>query len=436
MTQEIEEPNFNVKQQAVHDAILEGKSVAVIAGGGTGKSYILKHTLPKLTGVAVVAPTGAAAVEVGMGATTIHKLFGFKPTIQEPQKRNNKIPAKIEEVLKRIKVLVVDEVGAVRLDLFEAMDYRLRKIHNNDAPFGGVQVILTGDTLQTSPVLTSKEALMYQKYFDSVWFFKSDSFKHFKMFPLIANERNLNERQQRILKSVRTKDKWTQHALKALWEEGMTYDPDAGKVVLCQFNKDADKINEQAYELLEGEERVYFAKEFGKPQDLKQVKVASNLKLKVGLKVMIVANCQYGLYVNGDLGTVVDLYEDEVRVRLERTGDDVIVEKFNYEVTELKPHGEGLSRTVVAAREQLPLKYGYAFSIHKMQGRTLDSAVIDMGSLPEKYTMNSTFYVAISRVRDTKNLSFVRQPRMSDIKIDKDAVEFYENLYGETEETE
>ena len=130
------------EQQMPADAILRGESIALIAEAGRGKTHVLKSVLPKLKGVMVVAPTGAAAVNIGMGATTIHKAFGLKPTIQDPNKFGNKIPPKVNNVLKRVKVLVVEEVGATRRDLFEAMDYKLRQAKEWDLPFGGVHLIL------------------------------------------------------------------------------------------------------------------------------------------------------------------------------------------------------------------------------------------------------------------------------------------------------
>ena len=108
------------EQQVVADAIIGGKSIALLAPAGVGKSFILKKTLPKLKDVAIVAPTGVAAVNIGMGATTIHRLFGFSTNILQETKFNgsNGLSASSgrNKILSKIKTLVIDEIGMVRVE--------------------------------------------------------------------------------------------------------------------------------------------------------------------------------------------------------------------------------------------------------------------------------------------------------------------------------
>lgn len=416
------------EQQYIADAILRGESVAILCEAGYGKTYTLKSVLPKLKGVMVVAPTGAAAVNIGLGATTVHRAFGLKPTIQDPSKFSNKLTQKVANVLKRVKVLVIEEVGGVRRDLFEAMDFKLRQAKECDLPFGGCQVILLGDVGQTSPPVNNTELHHYRRFYNSVWFFTSPSFKGFKVYTLNKNERNTDERQNRIMKSVRNKDKHCELALKRLWEESTPYTPNSDKMVMCQFNKDADAINGAAYHKNKNTPHVYRAVDKGKVDNLKAVPVPAQLSLKEGLKVMLISNDEGGVYVNGDTGVIVACQEDCVIVHLDRLDTDVMVTPFTYEVVEYKARGMGLSVSVLASRQQLPIKLGYASTIHKLQGKTLDSAVIDMGTLPEHFTMPATFYVAITRVRDLRNLSFVRPPKMSDVVVDEEALKFYQSI--------
>lgn len=420
--------NFNEDQQIIADKILAGQSVNVQAPAGSGKSYILKNTLNKLKGVAVVCPTGAAAVQLGMGATTIHKLFGFKPTIQTPNQWFNKVPEKYAKVLKRIKVLVVDEYGAVRRDLLEAMDHRLRMVHGVDKPWGGVQVILTGDLSQSAPILTNKEAPHYHMFYSSKWCFTSDSIKHIPTYTLKKIERNSDARQQKIMNSVRNKDKWAELAIQRIIEMSEPYRVEDGKTVLCQYNADADKINNLRASEVSGKVCTYIADETGKPSDLKDIPVPEVVELKVGYKVMLVANDLGGAYVNGDTGVVIGCQEDCVVVTLDRTGSEVLVTPFEWDVIRYKARGTGLSKTVVATRSQLPIKLGWAVSIHKSQGMTLPSAAIHMGNNSWQTAMEGVFYVAISRVTDLRKLSFLRMPRLSDIQIDQEVVKYIKGL--------
>lgn len=421
---------FNDEQQKVADAILQGKSVAVLAEAGRGKTYVLKNVLPKLKNVMIVAPTGSAAVNIGLGATTIHRAFGLNPTIQDPTRFSTKPKPTITNVLKRVKVLVVEEVGACRRDLFEAMDHKLRQAKDVDEPFGGCQVILLGDVLQTVPILSKNEKSFYDRLFDSVWFFTSKSFQNFETFTLLKNERNSDERQNRIMQSVRVKDSNCELALDRLWEESTPYTPDENNIVLCQFNKDADTVNSVAYERNPNPEHCYFSVDTGNSADLNSVPVPAKLYLKKGLKVMLISNDEDGNYINGDLGKITSCEDGFVLVELDRTGKTVVVPPFRYDILTYKVKGKGITTKVLASRRQLPIKLGYACSLHKAQGRTLDSAVIDMGNLPEHFTMPSVFYVGITRVRDTTKLSFVRKPKLSDVKVDKTAIEFYKSIGG------
>lgn len=417
---------LNDEQKEVQNRILSGESVAIIAEAGTGKSEILKRTLPKLKGVMVVAPTGAAALQVGMGASTIHRAFGLKPVIQDPSRFGNKVQKPIANALKKVKVLVVDEIGSVRVDLLAAMDARLKMVKENNLPFGGVQCIFVGDVMQTPSVLTAQDAPHYRRLWgNDTWFFTSPLMVDIPTYTLSKVERNTDARQQRILQSIRNKDRHCELALQRLWEESIPYNKNDGNIVLCQFNKDADRVNEQAFNSNTNQVFEYKSLDDGDVRALKGLNVPEILKLKVGIKVMLTMNDPSGDFVNGDTGVVVSCEDSCIRVRLDRNGAEVVVGFYTYEVLKYKARGMGLSTSVVAERNQLPVRLGYAISIHKSQGATFDSVAIDMGNLPERYTMPATFYVAISRVRDLKKLSFVRVPKLSDVVVDCTALSYY-----------
>lgn len=417
---------LNEDQTKVANYILSGGSCAIIAEAGSGKGYTLETVLPSMEGVAICAFTGAGALNIGMGATTIHRLFGFKPEIQTPIKRNNKVPKATESVLSSIKVLVIDEVGQVRRDLLEAMDYRLRKVNNNNLPWGGVQVIMAGDFQQLKPIKAGSEAKFYDKFYPSVWAFTSDSYKCIPVFTLSKIERNADARQQRILRSIRNKDHNSGRALAKLLEDSEPYNQDDKKIVLCQFNADADKINELEYKLNKSKPVAYKSISTGKPKDLKEIPVPDIINLKVGLKVMLVVNDPEGQYVNGDQGEVLQCERDCVMVKLNRTGGTVIVVPNEFTTTSYAVRGEGLTQKVVATRLQLPIKLAYALSIFKLQGCTLQAACIHLGN--KGFSMDNTFYVGISRVTDLQRLSFIRTPTESDIRTDREAQEYMRGL--------
>lgn len=420
--------NLNEEQQVIADHILSGGSCAVLAPGGRGKTYLLEQTLPKLKGVAVCCPTGAAAVNIGMGAMTAHKLFGIKPVIQTPDKFKNKVPDKYAKVLKRIKVLVIDEVGALKRDVFEAMDHKLRQVKGNDKPFGGVQLICTGDMTQTAPVLNGRESSFFFRYYSSKWVFTSKSFADLKVFTLNGNQRNKDERHNKIMDSIRKKDKYCALALQRLLEMATPYDPNSRSMVACQFNKDADKINEYKYSTVQAKEHTYYSVDVGTDKNLKDIPVGKVLKLKDGLRIMIIANDPSGQYVNGDMATIEQCEDDCVVARLDRNQELVVIIPNRWEVIEYKVRGQGLSQKVIASRENLPIRLGYASSIEKLQGQTLDSVVLNMGDLPEYFTRPGTFYVGISRVKDLSNISYVYQPTLDHVKVDPEVLKYLEEM--------
>lgn len=416
---------YTEEQQKAADSIQAGKSVAIFGRGGSGKTYLLRKELPKLKNVAVVAPTGSAAVNIGFGATTVHRLFGLKPEIQNPHKRNNKLRPTVAKVLKRIDVLVVEEVGMVRMDIFEAMDYSMRKAKNSDQPFGGIQVILLGDVRQFTPIVSQYEMSAYNRLYHSEWFFNSESFAHFDKHLFVTNNRNKNAQQDKIMMSIVNDDKWAGLAIQRLIELAKPYNPDSGDIHLCAYNADADRINNQKLAQNRNKSHTYIAIDKGEKRHQKDFPVPAVVELKVDLRVMIVANEPSGAYVNGDTGVVVQCEKDCVMVKLDRTDGVVLVTAAEWDVNKYEADDKGLKVKSISKRTQMPIKIGYAMSIHKMQGQTLESATINLGAVTRA---KNGLYVAISRVKDLKNLSFTRPPRVNDIIVDRESLRFMAEL--------
>jgi ATP-dependent DNA helicase PIF1 len=138
--------------------ITSGSSLFLTGKAGTGKSTFLKYLRATTTKeMAVVAPTGLAAVNVE--GQTVHSLFSFPPRLIDPAKvqigRNG-------NVLKRLDLLIVDEVSMVRVDLLDGIDRCMRLCKRClDLPFGGVQVVLIGDVFQLPPIVREQELKKY-----------------------------------------------------------------------------------------------------------------------------------------------------------------------------------------------------------------------------------------------------------------------------------
>src|SRR5215831_7270240 len=158
-------------------ALIEsGVSPLLITGGaGTGKSallqYFRKNTKKR---VAVVAPTGMAAVNVR--GVTIHSFFKFPPTLI--QQTSIKTRRDRTEMFRSLDTLIVDEVSMVRADLMDGIDWSLRLHTGKAAPFGGVQIVLFGDLAQLPPVVKEDKLKTYfESHYQSQFFFSADALK-------------------------------------------------------------------------------------------------------------------------------------------------------------------------------------------------------------------------------------------------------------------
>ena len=132
--------------------------------GGTGKSYLIKalqgylwvqkNLFDESTDIALTAPTGLAAANVG--GQTLHSLFSL------PVEHGEKLPKytalkknsmqQTRTVLKDLALLVIDEISMVSAEMMMSINLRLQEIFGADELFGGKTVIVFGDLLQLPPV--------------------------------------------------------------------------------------------------------------------------------------------------------------------------------------------------------------------------------------------------------------------------------------------
>ena len=145
-------------------------------------------------------------------------------------------------------------------------------------------------------------------------------------------------------------------------------------------------------------------------------KLDSNLYLKIGAQVMLTTNIdvESGL-VNGSRGVVLT-YDSGILTVKFLNGMEIGFSRHTYTVEE--------DGKVMYKIEQYPFILAYALSIHKVQGCTLDYAIIDIGHSVFEENMS---YVALSRVRNLQGL-FLLNFQPYKIMPAKEALEFYESL--------
>jgi ATP-dependent exoDNAse (exonuclease V) alpha subunit len=426
---------FNEKQKLAYDYIKAGKNVHLGGLGGCGKSFVLNVLRKEMGGNAVfLAPTGIAALNIE--GATIHSTFALPMGVCNEYARN-KVGKKTKELFEDsiVRTIVIDEISMVRADVFAAIDNILRLIKRKNVPFGGIQIVVVGDFGQLSPVVKSYggEAEAFNEEFSSPYCFTTDSWSaanmtHIELTEIIRQSdatmiqhlQNIHSRVDGFRDSINYFN--DNCLLNIKMKSGI--DPDdieEGSTFLTTTNRDAQAINEQAYESLEGDERTYKGKLFG---GFRERPAPDYLKLKIGTKVMITGNDS--TYKNGEIGYVSEMGNDFIEVMI---SEDVVhrVLPYRWAEYEYKRNAEGsLYMDEKASYIQFPIKHGYAITIHKSQGCTLEKAVIN---IPNAFAHGQT-YVALSRVKTLEGITLTTKLAPTDIIFDQDVRDFYAGKFN------
>ncbi len=403
------------------------RNLFVTGRAGTGKSTLLhlfKKTTKKKT--VILAPTGIAALNVQ--GQTIHSFFGFPPRIvphDELQKRKN------HKLYKAMEVLIIDEISMVRADMMDAIDIFLRNNRENRAPFGGVQVLLFGDLFQLPPVVASgEERAFLESQYASIYFFDARVMQSFD-YELVELRKVYRQDERhfiRLLDAIRL-NRMDEDDLADLNE---VYQPQFESedfyITLSPRNHLVDKLNQVALANLEGVSRQFTATVFGQfnpsqyPTDLM-------IQLKVGAQVMMIKNDPEKKYVNGTLGKVLEIGEEQIKVAVDFIGSTNIIDvaRSSWEVVQYKFDEENpgnLKTEIVGSFAQFPIKLAWAITIHKSQGKTFDKVIIDMGQGAFEHGQS---YVALSRCRTLRGIVLKQRIRFQDIIVDEKIVSYYLN---------
>ena len=406
---------------AVH-FVRAGRGNLFITGrAGCGKSTLLK-ALPGLVAepMVIVAPTGLAAVNVG--GQTIHSFFGLPPRLIRGddirRSRNGNL-------MRKLKLLVIDEVSMVRSDLMWAIDQSLRVNRGRPRePFGGLRLVMFGDLSQLPPVVQEQEVGDHlDDNHGGPFFFSVPALREGAGTRLVELTRVFRQRDPVLLDVLnRVRDGAATEAdlarlngrvspIRTL-REGDPY------VILTPTNAAANRINAAFLEALPGEATAFEAEisgDYGQGAQPTEPK----LLLKRGAKVILLRNDADRRWVNGTIARIARI--EEKRVFVEIDGDTHEVEpvsweqrRYAYDAAEAK-----IVETVAGTFKQLPLRLAWALTIHKSQGLTLDKVYIDLG---RGTFAHGQAYVALSRCRTLEGLSLARALKPSDIIFDRAAL--------------
>jgi len=389
---------------------------------GTGKSTLLREFInlcPRQ--VDVTAPTGVAALNVG--GMTIHRFCGmmlgpqFNQTNEEyfaqlESDGRHSIRAGFNRV-RRCETLVIDEISMLPGRQLDFVEFLFRRLRCDERPFGGVQVIATGDFLQLPPVRKSETELYDWAFVSRAW-----QCAEFKTVVLETVRRQDEPQFVSALSRFRMGRVYGDDA--RLLQSRVKNFPPANLTRLFTHNVQVDKWNEFQLSELAGDAVVCEAQQTG--PDLQREFLCKNLltpatlRLKPGALVMFTVNKnergqRAPVFVNGQTGIVTRIEGGVVFVRV--PNDEIIaVEPFTWRYSQNDPDS--------ATFTQFPLRLAYAMTIHKSQGLTLDAAYLDIRAAREP----GQAYVAVSRVRSLAGLHF--KEWFKGVHVSEAAIRFYE----------
>lgn len=402
-----------------------GSNLFLTGKAGTGKTTFLRqlraHSPKRMV---VVAPTGVAAINAG--GVTIHSFFQipfgpYLPGKKDLAKEVGKMRREKLNIIRTLDLLVIDEVSMVRADLLDCIDDVLRRVRRSPLPFGGVQLLMIGDTQQLTPVVKDDEWQMLGEVYDTPYFFSSRALlkTRFSCVELKQIFRQDDEVFIDLLNRIR-ENRVDAGMLADLNKRCMPHfnpsDKD-GYIRLTTHNSSAQKINETKLSALKTKSYQFDADvtgifpEYAYPTD-------AHLVLKENAQVMFIKNDSSSekRYYNGKIGVVKRIDDHEIVVEDRSTGDTVTVNREVWENIryEINKETKEIVEVVDGTFEQYPLKTAWAITIHKSQGLTFERAIIDAGSS----FSHGQVYVALSRCKRLDGLVLSSPITMASIRHD------------------
>jgi ATP-dependent DNA helicase PIF1 len=420
-------------QQKAFDYMVAGKNIFLTGQAGTGKSHII-HMFKTLYGtqknIAITSTTGVSAIVIG--GTTLHSYLGIGLGTGSVDDLVSKITKNVKARQRwlSLDILVIDEVSMLSAELFDKLEQVARIVRRKnlprmlaeqlpEQPFGGIQLVLSGDFLQL-PVVGDENRFCFES---DAW---GKCVEH--TVELTENMRQADSEFQQILSDLRY-GKLTKKAKKLLESRiGAELKNDLGikPTRIYTTNAAVDEMNEKELDKLSEDNdfyqydmEVYFY-DFVKDRDQALEKYRKNslaperLQLCKGAQVMLLHNLDVpGGLANGSRGVVVDFVEGIPIVRF-LNGVECPIDFYSWEVE------EGKKKTVRLT--QMPLKLAWSVTCHRSQGCTLDYAEVDLSNI----FAYGQAYVALSRVKSADGLSII-EINFDGIRAHPSALDFYKH---------
>jgi len=421
------------------------KLVYLTGKAGTGKTTFLKYikdTTNKNT--VILAPTGVAAINAG--GVTIHSFFQipFGPFVPDDSRlrttatgtenretiyttfryRDDK-----KEIIENLELLIIDEISMVRADMLDVID-RILKVFRKKPylPFGGVQVILIGDTFQLPPIADNEQWSILSQFYKTPFFFSSKIIE--QNTPLYIELKKIYRQNEQEFIDLLNRVRVSQVNANDFSVLNAKYNPTfsgngSDYIILATHNNIVNETNLTKLNQLTTELFTYEANLTGTFPD-KHKPTDHYLKLKVGAQIMFIKNDtgEYKRYYNGKIGKIKELeeasitvvFDDESEVEVERAVWNNIQYSYNREQKKIVEE-------IVGTFEQYPIRLAWAITVHKSQGLTFEKVIADLG----RAFAPGQVYVALSRCTSFSGLMLKTQLNSYAIKTDPRVIEFAQN---------
>ncbi|MFA5131842.1 MAG: helix-turn-helix domain-containing protein [Candidatus Paceibacterota bacterium] len=373
-----------------------GHTTFLTGAAGAGKSYALREYIAYLKkhGVkyAVTASTGIASTHIG--GTTIHAWsgIGIKQKLHAYDLDALEEKQNLYKRWNETQVLIIDEISMLHASFVDMLDKVAKRMRRSDMPFGGIQVVFTGDFFQLPPVVRHGD--LYES--EGVFAFTSRAWREAKPVVCYLTEqfRQDDDKLSSVLQAIRSGEVEEEHYEYLQSTSSKEHKED--HIKLYTHNENVDVINKKEYDAIEGESRVYDMITKGKASIVESLKhnclADERLYLKVGAKVICIKNSVDRTYVNGSMGVVARFDNEGAPVITLANGKTVTIKPDTWRIEE-----DGKVR---AELTQLPVKLAWAITVHKSQGMTLDRASIDLS----RAFASGQGYVALSRLKSLEGL--------------------------------
>lgn len=413
------------------------QSVFLTGKAGTGKSTFLKYVceITKKKHI-VLAPTGIAAINAG--GSTLHSFFKlpFYPLLLDDPNfslKGGKLHSFLKytsahrKLIKEVELVIIDEISMVRADIIDFIDKILRVYSQNmREPFGGKQILLVGDVYQLEPVLKNDEREIINRFYPTPYFFSARVFNEIELISieLIKVYRQTDKVFVNVLDHIRTNTAGaadlqllnTRYNAKIEENESDMY------ITLATRRDTVDFINEKKLAELPGDSTIFTGEIKGEfPEN--SLPTQMELEVKPGAQIIFIKNDYERRWVNGTIGTIAGIDEDETLYVITEDGKEVDVKKdswrnirYRYNDKEKKIEEEELGVFI-----QYPIRLAWAITIHKSQGLTFSRVVVDFTG---GVFAGGQAYVALSRCTSLDGIRLTKQITRGDIFVRPEIVNF------------